>query len=315
MAAAKIGLIQIDGTQPNLALMKLSAWHKRKGDDVVLLRDQVISKRLIKFDKVYISCIFSKNRETALKIAKQFDCSIELGGYGINEAKLLDEVEHTMPDYSLYDIDYSMGYTSRGCIRKCPWCIVWKKEGYIKDHAPITEFWNPKHKKVHIFDANFLASPKWRENLDFLIKRKLKVCFQQGLDIRLINEENARMLRKCRFYDLDFRTRRLYFAWDDPKTLSEELIREKIDILNNAGIKPYELMFYVLCGFNTVFEEDMYRVLKLKDFGVDPYPMLYDLENQSEKMKNFQRWVILKRFFKTMSFEKFRKMRSISREN
>lgn len=166
----KVLLVQVDGKMPNLALMKISSWHKKQGDKVFL-------QNLINPDKVYISCIFSQNRAKALGIAKMFNCQVEVGGYGINDAQLPFDVEHTMPDYSLYGIRYSIGFTSRGCIRNCPWCIVPKKEGNIKDHAPINEFYVSAWKKLILWDNNFLASPRWYENLREIITRKIKVSF------------------------------------------------------------------------------------------------------------------------------------------
>lgn len=117
----KVGLIQVDGTMPNLALMKLSTWHEAKGDKVFLIRTQTISKTLMNFDKVYISCIFEENRTRATELAKQFK-DAEVGGVGVGSNTLPDEVEHLMPDYDLYGCDFSFGFTSRGCMRKCEFC-------------------------------------------------------------------------------------------------------------------------------------------------------------------------------------------------
>jgi len=167
--------------------MKISAYHKMKGDSVGF--------NIKNPDLVYISCIFSWNRSKALGIAKFWEsigCRVKIGGTGIDlKNNLPYEIEHIMPDYALYNLDYSIGFTSRGCIRNCPWCIVPKKEGGIKDHASLDEFLYPSHKKLILYDNNFLASPKWHENLKELIRRKIKVSFNQGLDIRLIDNENA----------------------------------------------------------------------------------------------------------------------------
>src|SRR3990167_4197549 len=123
MTTKTIGLIQIDGTLPNLALMKLSAWHKKQGDKVILMKDKEPSNRLIEFDKVYISCIFEENKEIALRVAKQFK-NAEIGGIGVNADRLPEEIEHLMPDYDTFDCDYSLGFTTRGCIRNCYFCKV-----------------------------------------------------------------------------------------------------------------------------------------------------------------------------------------------
>ena len=135
--SVKVLLIDVDSKIPNLALMKISAYHKFNGDEVGF--------NVQNPDKVYISCIFSRNRTKAIGIPTLFRCVCELGGYGINDKQLPSEVEHIMPDYDLYRCDYSFGFTTRGCIRNCDFCIVPKKEGKIKFNADIYEFWDKRH--------------------------------------------------------------------------------------------------------------------------------------------------------------------------
>jgi hypothetical protein len=234
----KVLLKQIDGKGPNLALMKISTFHKSKGDEVGF--------DISDHDRVYISCIFKKNAPQALGIAKMFSCEVEIGGYGVNGKKLPDEIEYLKPDYSLYpNFNYSIGFTSRGCIRKCPWCDVWRKEGYIKEASPISKFL--QHQRVFLLDNNLLASPNAIDKLSELASlsttHRLKVCFNQGLDIRLINDKNAKYLADIDFRSLNFRQRRLYFAWDDLKLCPEKKVIGGIEILNNHGIKPYQMMF------------------------------------------------------------------------
>lgn len=268
----EILLIDLDSKIPNPPLMKLSAWHKAQGNNVRLIKNP---------DKVYISCVFPQNKS-----------KIEMGGYGISSVQLPDEIEHTRPDYSLYNCDFSMGFTSRGCIRKCPWCIVPKMEGPIRDHAPISEFLHPDHNKVILLDNNFLASPRWRENLQFLINNHLKVSFCQGLDIRLINEENAAMLAKCLHYSIKFTERRIYFAFDDIKI--EKQVRRGVEILKRAGIPAGRLMFYMLCGFEEPYDfgNDWKRFKILLELGVDPYVMKYNKRRDIRILNHFSRWVI-----------------------
>jgi len=287
----KILLVDADRTGfPNLALMKLSAWHRKRGDRVWL------NSCPDKPDRVYISCAFEKHRNRALLIARAYEsqgCEVELGGYGVSTKILADEVEHIMPDYSLYGIDYSMGFTTRGCVRRCSFCHVWRKEGPLREHSPIEEFWNPRHNKLLLLDNNFLASPLWREKLEFLIARRLKVNFSQGLDIRLIDRESARLLRLVRYYDRRFKRRRLHFAWDLMET--EDAVVRGIRTLREAGlklgIKDGHLMFYVLTGYNTTFEEDLYRVKKLLELRVMPYVMIYNDRRDILVLRHFARWV------------------------
>jgi len=279
----RVLLIDVDSRMPNLALMKLSAWHRRRGDEV-FLNDGCPNP-----DKVYISCVFSKNAPSALGLAKMFSCPVELGGYGVNGRKLPDEVEHIMPDYDLYGINYSMGFTSRGCIRNCPWCVVPKMEGQIRDHAPIEEFLHPNHNRLILLDNNFQASPRWRENLRYLIDHGIRVNFNQGLDIRLVDEEFAGMLADTRYYDWRFRNRRLHFAFDLPE-IERDVIRG-IEVLERAGIPRRRLIFYVLVGYNTTFQQDMRRVEVLRLQGVLPWIMVYNNRRDIPILRHFYRWV------------------------
>jgi len=304
----KVLLIQVDGTKPNLALMKISAFHKRKGDKVFL----ETPKRWVlgvNPDKVYIACIFSENKSKALGITKMFNCEVELGGSGVDlEKALSDDIEHIMPDYSLYNIRYSKGFTSRGCNRSCPWCIVPKKEGKIREHAPIDEFYVPKWKKLILYDNNFLASPKWPEKLHELIARKIKVSFCQGLDIRLVDQEVANLLSKVHYYDDDFRRPRLYFSFDLPQIESEVLTG--IEHLKNAGVKPRHLMFYVLVGYNTTFKEDYHRFELLNKLGIKSYIMVYNDRKDIPILRHFERWVN-RRYYKVCKFDEYKPAKKV----
>jgi len=258
----KVGLIQLDGKMPNLALMKLSAWHRARGDSVVILD---LSGH--KFDRTYASKVF-------------------VGGSGYDlRAELPPEIEAVVPDYDLFHTDYSIGFTSRGCIRDCGFCIVREKEGLIRE---ANMDWI-RHGKVIVLDNNFLASEKWREKLQYFIQNDLKVCFNQGLDIRLVNYENASLLARVRYYDLNFRRRRLYFSFDFPNI--EDQVRSGILTLTASGIKPQHLMFYVLVGYDTTFEQDLHRVQFLIRYGILPYVMRYNSRRDDRRLNAFARWV------------------------
>jgi len=287
---------------PNLALMKISVAHKKQGDKVSL-NSELLNSFMYNPDKVYISCIFSKNKAKALGIAKMFNCKVEVGGYGVNDVQLPHDVEHIMPDYSLYGIRYSIGFTSRGCIRNCPWCIVPKKEGNIRDNAPISEFYVSAWKKLILWDNNFLASPKYHENLKEIIARKIKVSFNQGLDIRLVDQENAKLLAKTHYYDSKFKKRRLYFAFDTPQIESE--VVNGIETLTKAGILRAHLMFYELVGFNTTFEEDYHRFEVLRKEDVKAFIMIYNNRTDKPTLRHFARWVN-KRYYKVCEFENYK---------
>lgn len=298
----RVLLIPIDGKIPNLAIMKLSAWHKAQSDDVGL--------RMTDPEKVYISVIFEKNLPHARGIAKFYpDVDLEIGGPALGSLNIIknlpDEVEHTMPDYALYGIDFSIGFTTRGCIRKCPFCQVWRIEGALREHAPITEFHHPSHKKIILFDNNLLASSRWRETLDYIIKKKLKVNFSQGLDIRLVDEEKADLLSKVSAYISTFKTPMYHFAWDFPEI--EDDVRRGIKLLKDAGIKGDRLTFYVLAGFNTSHEQDLYRANTLLELGVDPFVMVYNNRRDDQFIRHLARWTTRHRY-KKCAFQDYKRL-------
>jgi len=283
----KILLINIDSKIPSMPLRKIGGFCKDRGDQVFY------NNGCGNPDYVYISCVFSKNASKTRGIAKMFSCPVEFGGYGVNDAQLPYEIEHHMPDYE--GMDFSFGFSSRGCPRNCPWCIVPKMEGPIRNHAPITEFLHPDHKKLILFDSNFLASPRWRENFRFIIAHNLRICFNQGLDIRLVNEENAGMLADCKYSSLRFNERRLYFAFDHPSV--EGAVIKGIQQLKDVGIPPRHNMFYMLCAYgvsasNYDFAQDWRRFKILRELGADPYVMKWNGRRDIRILNHFARWVI-----------------------
>lgn len=273
---AKILLMDLDIIKkrhpfPNLALMKLSAYHKGKGDEVML------NFPLCQPDISYASCVFTWNTKRKNGLSPD----TILGGSGIDlKAELPPEVEHSMPDYNLYpDIDFSMGFTSRGCIRKCPFCIVPDKEGSIKACARISEFWDRRHKKIVLLDNNLLASPNWRQTMEDLIAEGLLVDFNQGLDIRLVNEEKAGYLKRVK-------AKQLRFAFDN--IAYKEAVERGIRTLVEAGIPLRKLSFYVLVAFdgdNTAIE----RMRFLASYGVDVFPMIYK-SNDGKEPQCSEKW-------------------------
>ena len=130
-------MIQVDGKMPNLALMKIAAYYRSRGDEVIRYLSGDV-------DKAFISVIWPENKERALGISKFFNGNCTIGGSGYDyNIKLPDDIEHMMPAYDLWNVDYSMGFTTRGCIRKCDFCIVPDKEGAIRPHSPFDEFVHP----------------------------------------------------------------------------------------------------------------------------------------------------------------------------
>lgn len=243
---------------PNLALMKLSAYHKSRGDEVFL------NFPLEKSDITYASCVFTWNAKRRDKIP----ADAVIGGSGINLVRKLGlQVESMMPDYDLYPgVDFSLGFTSRGCIRKCPWCIVPEKEAQIRPWARIYEFWDRRHRKIKLLDNNLLAAPNWRQTMEDLIAEGVEVDFNQGLDIRLLNEENLDYLKRVK-------AKELRFAFDHIGY--EKAVREGIELLVANGLSSRKLRFYLLYGFPVIEQECVERVKILASYNVEVYPMAY----------------------------------------
>lgn len=286
----KIGLIDVDSKIPNLALMKISQYHKTKGDQVEFYNP------MFKYDKIYMSKIFNFTPDYKYVLNAE---EVIKGGTGYDlKTELPDEIEHQRPDYSLYPKnEYAMGFCTRGCIRNCPFCVVPKKEGKIRAVADIYDFWEGQD-KLMLLDNNLTAHREhFKKILNQLIKEKIKVDFSQGLDIRLISDEQAKLLSKVKLY------KQIHFAFDDIKI--EKAVRRGIKCLNDNGVKSYKLMFYVLIGFNSTPEEDLYRVELLRDLGVDPFVMPYDKSDPYQR--NFARWVNHKAIFKSVKWEDYRK--------
>lgn len=276
----KVGLIDMDNMGkkrvafPNLPLMKLSAYHKARGDTVSWWI------ALEKYDLVYKSKVFDFTPEIEYPIYA--DRVIEGGtGYGLDN-HLPDEIEHIMPDYSLYpQFHAAYGFLTRGCPRCCPFCIVSPKEGRQSVKvADLSEFWSGQ-KQIKLLDPNLLACKDHEDLLQQLIDSGAWVDFTQGLDVRLVTERNAALLRRVK-------VKNIHFAWDNPKQdLSEQFQRVK-EIL---GIDYRKLGVYVLTNFGSTHEEDLHRIYTLRDLGYSPYVMIYDKANAPRKTRRLQRWV------------------------
>jgi len=284
---ARIGLFDVDSKYHNLALMKLSAYHKKKGDETEFY-NPLFAKN---YDKVYVSKIFTRRNINEGYIPEE--CT--MGGSGFDLiSRLPEEIEHLKPDYSLYKLNYSLGFTTRGCIRNCGFCIVRKKEGDIKEHAEVEEFLNPESNIVILLDNNFLALPSHIKKLQLFINKGWRIDFNQGLDIRLINKENARLLAKVKHL------KQIRFSWD--LIYYEKEVKEGLKTLFKMGVKPYRIMIYVLCNYNTNFREDMYRFEELVNLGLDPFIMIY--EGGNKKIRDFARWVN-KRVYKVCDWQDY----------
>lgn len=262
--------IDEDSKFGSLYLMQLSTYHKAKGDEVFL-------NEWNNPDKVYISCLFRKNRAKALGRAKMFPkAEVEIGGTGINYSLGDLGIMRLKPDYDLYPSEESLGRTTFGCIRKCPWCCVPQKEGRFQRWQHISEFYDERFDVIHLLDNNILSDVDWFfKNTTFILKHGLKIK-EEGMDIRLLTPKIAYRLRK-----LDFKGM-LHFAWDQIK--DEKKVLEGIRILKETGFDTREeISIYVLVNYNTTREEDIYRCEVLRDLDVNPFVMVYEDNGKSDK--------------------------------
>ena len=278
---SRVLLVNVDSKLPNLALMQISAYHKSKGDTVGFdVSDP---------DFVYISCIFTRNAAQARGIASMYpEAVVSLGGTGVDiHKKLPTEYEKIFPDYSLYPrMNYSLGYTTRGCVRSCPFCVVPEKEGKLQRWQHIRDFHDRTHKKVVVLDNNVYADREWFfENTDYVLDNNLSFNAVQGMDIRLLTEEIAERLKQLRIFG------NLHFAFDNIQ--DEAKVLKGIEILQAAGFDTSRIFFYVLTGFNSTFEEDVYRVNFLRSHNCGAFVMQYQKSSESKRLARYvnRRWL------------------------
>jgi len=290
----KIGLIDIDSKMANLALMKLSSYYKSKGDKVELTAP-LFAKN---YDRVYGSKIFSYSRLPTLP------SSAVIGGSGVDLGLKLDLcIERIMPDYTLYrDLDYSLGFTSRGCSRRCRFCVVPIKEGRLIKTASIYEFWNPWHKKLVLLDNNILGLKyNFEQVAEDLLKERIKVDFTQGLDIRLLNDDNTKILRQLSFFqDVKFSFDRLSY---------ETGFRRGAELLQKYQFSKTHVTIYVLAGYDEDFESTLQRVEIILEYGFAPYIMIYRSRTGErigdERFHRLMLWSNKKQRLRSSSFADF----------
>lgn len=294
----KIGIVQVDGKLPNLALMKVAGYHLAKGDTVEWYKGNLFAEE---YSKIYASKIFAFSAMPDLPSDKSI-----VGGTGIDFFnRLPDEIEVATPSYHLYpNCFYHIGFSMKGCRFNCKFCCVPKKEGKPYNYNSIDDILiNPNGgDRLMLLDNDFFGGTNWKVNLERIIELKLKVCFVQGLNIRIITSEQASLLAKCKYYNSKFTKRYLTFAWD--KFQDRNLILKGIEICNKAGISCNAMQFFVLIGFDTTPEQDYERVMLLKEMGCLPFVMPYNKENPYQKA--FTRWVNHRAIFKTVKWEDYK---------
>lgn len=283
----RVGLAQVDGKWPNLALMRLSTWHKQQGDEVELFTP------LRQYDRVYASKVFDFTPDS-----HYLPAGTTKGGTGYSLTDTLpDDIEACFPDYSLYgNPDYAMGFTTRGCVRSCPFCVISRKEGHLRVVGDLYSFWSGQ-KEVVLLDNNLTAAPI--EHFTTVIKQiwtnGLRVDFSQGLDLRLLTDEHAALLAGVHL------RKQIHFAWDNPA--DEVAVRRGLSIVA-AHMPLSRVMVYVLIGFNTTNEQDLHRVEVLRGLGVDPFVMPFNKRDRYQR--NFARWVNHKAIFKSVPWAEYK---------
>jgi len=275
----KIGLIDVDTHNfPNLALMKISAYHKARGDQV-----EWWLGGLVRYDHVYVSRVFDATYSTWEDPVINAEV-VHYGGTGYDLTnRLPDSIEHQYPDYSIYpQFPEAYGFLTRGCPRRCNFCIVGQKEGFFSHQvADLSEFWRGKE-KIKLLDPNLLASSDHEYLLQQLIDSRARIDFTQGLDVRMVTKDNMQLLQKVK-------TKRFHFAWDQER--DSDRILAGLQFVTNSGISPWRIVVYILTNYDTSFEFDLHRVYTLRRMGMNPYVMIYDKPNAPQQVKDLQGWV------------------------
>lgn len=299
-----IGLVAVDSVNyPNLALMKLSASHKAKGDLVEWYNP------FNQYDIVYLSKVFSFTPD--YQIITNASVVIKGGsGYALNGAggesynpcadqPLPHDIEHIYPDYDLYGIkDTAYGRLTIGCPRNCRFCIVGKKEGlHCRKVADLSEFWR-EQKNIVLFDSNLLACQDWKELCMQLYESKAWVDFNQGLDARLLTPSKCEVLSSLKM-------KKIHFAWDNYE--DKDMIVPKLKMFANhsklAG--THNAIVYVLVNYNSTLDQDLERIYILRELGFWAYVMIYDKAHCAKVYRHLQRWCNNRAVFAKVPFFKY----------
>lgn len=290
---AEITIIDVDGHNgfPNLPLMKISSFHKTKGDNVEW-HLPIFGKH---YDIAYISKVFTFSKDYLFPIDAT---KIVKGGTGYDiTSKLPIDIEQVRNlDYSIYpNVDYSIQFYSRGCIRHCPFCCVHDKEGYINPQEPMEL--NPKGNWIQVLDNNFFANPEWKSAINHLKKCNQPIKFH-GIDVRIMTEEMAYSLKQLKMRD------RIHIAWDLPQMDLRPQLKELTKYIN-----PHDIVCYVLVGFNSTKEQDMFRLQTLKDYRISPFVQPYrDFNNEripSMYEKDIAKWANQRKLFFLIDFKDY----------
>lgn len=286
--ASLIGLVRVDGRPWNLALMKLAAWHKAQGDSVEIAMPIAAHT----YDRIYRSKVFDYTFDDL----SPWPCEVVSGGTGYDLTTTLpDEVEAMVPDYGIFGVPFALGFTTRGCVRGCEFCVVPRKEGRIRVVADLESFWTGQ-RVAKLLDNNLTAVP---DHLEAIIgqslRLKVRLDVTQGFDARLITPEIAATLRRAKWENYP------HVAWDHAE--DEEPVMLGIRHLLDAGFPPTKIRVYVLVGFDSTQADDLYRLGILKRLGVRPFVMPFDKSDPYQR--RITRWANRPQLFMSCEFEHY----------
>jgi hypothetical protein len=294
MRPERVLLLQLDGKLPNLALMRIAAHHRERGNELELRQGAQFGGLFDQeFDCVYGSAIFERTRPLACRALATYPHAV-IGGTGWDVPRTIEDIGITTAhvDYSIYPgYRHSIGFTQRGCRLRCPFCVVPQKEGRVRAAGSIVDIWRrePWPREIVLLDNDFFGNPEWRDRLQEIRDGGFKVCFTQGINARIITPEQAEKIASVDYRDSNMNERRLYTAWDSLG--DERRFFAGLELLCRNGVRPRHLLVYMLIGFapDESHHDRDHRRRKLREFGALPYPMPY---RRTPELVGFQRWVI-----------------------
>ena len=313
----RVRLTHLDGKLPNLALMKLARWHRSRGDEIHFTKS--VDRDMLEpdYDCVYGSAIFSTSAARVAQFRNEFPDAIVGGTYDTTDNRTVEQLigatDYEHYDYSIYPrFEASIGFSQRGCRLKCGFCVVPRKEGKPRSVNTIADIWRggafPKH--IHLLDNDFFGQPReqWEACIDEIRSGGFRVCLNQGINVRLLDDDAAKALGSIPYYDDAFKTRRLYTAWDNIG--DERRFFDGIDCLERHGVPARNVMAYMLVGYDKreTWERLFYRFDKMVARNIRPYPMVYGDRGRTiplgghngrighRTLGEFQRWTIRKAY-------------------
>jgi hypothetical protein len=294
----RVAIAQVDGKWPNLALAKIAAAARAGGHTVERFNP------LLGADRVYASKVFT---DTADDPYLPPDAIRGGSGYSLS-VKLMPWIERLRPDWSLWpQWRHDMGYSTRGCPRRCPFCVVPKKDGKLRVVAEFGDLWSGR-KRLILLDGNVTAAPMdhFRRLCDEATTRGVELDFSQGLDARLLTDEHAAIIARSKV------KRSLHLAFDHPR--HEKAVRRSVRLLREAGVNVrHDVFYFVLVGYDTTPEEDLYRCELLRDLGTNPFVMPYDRSDRYQR--DLARWANSVAAFRSCSFADYRRDLHLGRVN